>query len=381
MQKIISREECCFCGACSAICPVGAISFRKDEMNQELIIEQTKCINCKKCEKVCPVLNADKLKNNSNDKCYAYRTNDDENLLKSSSGGAFYDIAKAFDDGNTIFVGAKTDGTTVYHDVAYSINEAKAFRKSKYVKSSTLDIFEKITTELKEGKQVLFSGTPCQNAAIKSYLKGNDSSVLYVDVICHGTPSEFVLNKYFHDKFNKKTVDNFEFRNKEKYNNIFVTKIVQNGKEKYLMLQENEYLQAFLSGYLYMEGCYNCKFASTCRVSDITIGDFWGIETLDCNIKSSGGVSLIIANTEKGQRIVDKLQGKIKKEFDLEDAIKYNGNLVSPTPKKVDEDAIMQELCHNDFCNAVDNIVPHKNKLKLFIRKHMPNKILNLLRK
>ncbi len=218
-------------------------------------------------------------------------------------------------------------------------------RGSKYVQSDIANIYKSIESDLKDGKLVLFTGTPCQCAAVKSLFTKYDNLIL-IDFICHGIPSPGFFEKYidYLEKKYKEKVLNFVFRDKEKHSwESHVEKIVFNNKYIY----SKRYTNLFTSNYILRESCFNCNFIQK-KHSDITIGDYWGIEKVLPNFKDKLGVSVVILNSKKGKDIFQKIENSIQ----LEDTSKVSlthYNLKRPTKKPDDYDEFWSYNENNSY--------------------------------
>lgn len=326
-----NKEECCGCGLCYEKCPKKAIRMLPDEYGFIYpVIENEKCINCGICKKICG-FNEEKL--SSAEMCYAAANQDQKLLKKSASGGIFSAIAEEFLEDEGIVCGSQmlfSEGKAIVkHTTVDSKEELCKLQGSKYVQSDTQKIFESVTEKLKQGKKVLFSGTPCQVAAIKACVGKKNAENLYtIDIICHGVPSIQFFNDYIDYNFAKQkiTLQDFSFRDK-KYgwglNGSFegwnYSQSETSGK---INPNISSYYRYFLKGEIYRECCYHCPFAQDHRGGDLTIGDYWGIEKYNSELldenggpfRKYDGVSCIIVNSEKGKQLLNDYGRLILKE-------------------------------------------------------------------
>lgn len=281
------------------------------------------------------------------DKAYAYQ-NKKNVLMRSSSGGAFWGIVEAFFEnrGGTCY-GAKFDTNfKVLHGKAKKLEECLAFQGSKYVQSDMTSCFVEVKHDLKEGKNVLFTGTPCQVAAIKKYLSRDniDASGLYtVDIVCHGTPGPAVWHDYIdyiqnreHSKLIK-----FSFRYKPYgWKGYPIYAEYENGKKYINSIKVSSYQNMFRKNLLMRESCFNCPYPGNFQ-SDLTISDFWGIELCMPDVSTDGGVSLILSHTEKGANLTAVMKNADEVtmvEVRGEGYKKYNHNLLYATERPDDYD-------------------------------------------
>lgn len=277
-------------------------------------------------------------------KAYAYK-NLKSILERSSSGGAFMGIVKSFvnmADGDQWSVyGAKFDEDFhVVHGKAVTIEECYAFCGSKYVQSDLSLCFNEIYSDLSSGGKVLFTGTPCQIAAVKKYIESkncSDKNLFTVDIACHGAPSKDIWKDYvqYLECKNQSKLVEFSFRYKKKgWKGYPILARFENGKKYENAFATNGYMVMFRKNLLMPERCFSCKFAGN-FLSDITIADFWGVELCMPEVPVDGGVSVMITHSDKGETLVSAMQSEdvLLKETPNDNYIKYNPNLSKPTEK------------------------------------------------
>lgn len=338
------KEDCCGCFACVDACPKKCITVAEDgEGFRYPVIDKKSCVDCGKCLSVCPFENSKKVKNElDNDESFAFVAKDDELIKSSSSSGAFWVIVEEFitkNQDNFAVFGAAFDGVDVVHMCAEDIETAQRFKKSKYVQSKTDGVFEAVKEKLKNGKSVLFSGTPCQVGALKAFLGQPYEKLLTVDIVCHGVPNQKTFSDYLDDleKAHEEKVKSVCFRIKKDFdtenpNPRTVDITFESGNVINLDIQHCEYLYGFHAGLYMRPSCYFCRYATPERPADITLADFWGIEKLYPQMQSKKGVSLVRFNTQKGKIYVDALkqQGDIT-EASYKFACKENHQLLFPS--------------------------------------------------
>lgn len=284
------------------------------------------------------------------DKAFAYK-NENDILLISSSGGAYMGIVstllKSGDISWSVYGAAFDENFHVKHERAIDIEGCKRFCGSKYVQSDIRDIFEGVVTDLNNDINVLFTGTPCQIAAIKAYInkKNIDTEKLWtVDVVCHGTPPEKFWEEWIRylERKNNSKLKNFSFRYKPGgWKGYPVLAEFQNGQRYENSFRTSSYMTLFRRNLLMRESCFHCRYPGNFQ-SDITISDFWGVEIVMPEIPAKGGVSLLLAHTEKGMNIVKALSPEPKMVMS-ENFQKYNSNLVHTTPKPDKYDAFWND--------------------------------------
>lgn len=352
-NKIIlfeEKSECCGCGTCSAICPKNAIKMVEDEYGFLYpSIDSNKCISCHTCQKKCPLKSKSEEKSKIK-KVFVGATTDDKMIRKSASGGIFTTIAKKFILNEGIVVGCTMfkdkDRFKVKHIIIDNLEDLNLIQGSKYIQSNIMDIFRCVKENLKLNKKILFSGTACQIAALYSYLGTTNNENLYcIDIICHGVPSEKMFNEYIKYTENRKkiSISEYNFRDKSitwkhcgkiKYKN----KLGKTLNELFIP-QMSSFYKLFLDRYIFRDSCYKCHFANSNRVSDITLGDFWGIEEEfpEVLLENGGkldkkkGISFICVNSQKGKYMLNLIMSDISiYNSDYYRASKHNTQLLKP---------------------------------------------------
>lgn len=329
MIKIESKNQCCGCSACVERCPKQCISFEEDKEGFRYPkVDESRCIDCHICEKVCPVINTPN--ESSIVKAFAASLHDTAIKKASSSGAIFSFLAsKTIQEGGIVFGARYDDNWEVYHDSCSDIESLGLFRSSKYMQSRIGDCFIRVENSLKEGKQVLFSGTPCQIAGLKKFLQKNYDNLTTIDVICHGVPSPKAWRLYLKDMLRKGIVgpdlsDITEVNFRAKVENWIDFKVLIKSKNSDYISSKDEdpYFRAFNMNVTLRPICYECPFKCGKSGSDITMADFWGIQKLDPSAYDDQGTSLIITHGELNLDI-----GCLRiKEEPIESIKKYNGS-------------------------------------------------------
>lgn len=297
----LTKFECSGCTACYNACPTKAIDMIENKEGfKEPKVDTQKCIRCGLCDKVCVMQNSHN-KSGKEPLVYGVKNKNIDERKQSQSGGAFYILAKRTLEENGVVYGAILDvDFVVRHTRAETIDETQRMQGSKYVQSDLGDTFLSVRDDLDLNKRVLFSGTPCQVAGLKAFLKKDYENLLTVDLICHGVPSPKVWRDYVQwqrKRFKRKQIRAFNFRDKSRgWGPHFESFFVNNTKKSYCI-----YTQIFYGHKSMRKSCYVCPFTSKYRVADFTIGDFWGIERINPNFKDQYGVSVILVNTEKAE--------------------------------------------------------------------------------
>lgn len=378
MKEVLEKKSCTGCSSCASICPKGAIKLIQDNegfMYPE--IAQGKCINCGLCKRFCPVLNT--KQNNSLNRCYVAYNNDSKAKKTSSSGGIFDAIAKKILNENGIVIGAAfNDRMELRHIAIEKTEDLEKLKGSKYLQSELDNIFSYIKEQV-NSRKILFVGTPCQVAGLHAFLKKDYDNLVCIDLFCHGVPSPKLFSKYIKEleEDNKSRIVNYNFRDKktgwDTYSN---TASFEDDKQISELQSNNSYMRLFLSDIALRESCYNCNFKVGNKYSDITLGDFWGVQKYYPEMYNKNGVSAIIINTEKGKRIFESISNNLKyKKCELEEIEAGNPSLKSSGkyPKNrnkffQDMDSLSIKKLKNKYAN-ISLIKKIKGKIKGIIKK------------
>lgn len=318
MIKISDKSECCGCSACVSVCAHNAITMKPDAMGFLYPeVDVSKCVECGLCEKVCAFNDDyDKSLNLSVPEAYGARHKDMSEVETSRSGAAFIAISDwILEQGGIVYGAGYADHFRVVHKRAVTKEERDEFKGSKYVQSDMGTIFRQVKQDLRDGKIVLFSGTPCQTAGLNSYIGKKYRENLYlVDIVCHGVPSPYIWRDYlsYIEKKYKKKVSVVNFRDKGEYGWAAhkETFIFEDGEK--ITPEQSPYTDLFYKHIMLRQSCGSCHYCNTIRPSDITIADFWGVEKTDTKInKDNKGVSLLLVNTDKGRRVLEEIKNKL----------------------------------------------------------------------
>ena len=317
MIESIATDQCCGCGACVAVCPSNAIMMKSNEHGFSYPgITQAKCINCGACKNVCVIRMASELKNKEGYALGAY--NIDESVrYQSTSGGVFSALASSFVKNEGIVFGAVSINNTIVHVQANDYFGTIAMRGSKYVQSNIEDVFFKIKKLLINGNRVLFSGTPCQCAAVKSFClirKVPIVNLTLVDLVCHGVCSPKVYKDYIDYCSNRshKNIEEHHFRDKILgWSKHTEANYFSDGEKDYKSYDSQLFKSIFYSHNAIREACFQCKFASKERVSDITLADFWGLKKNKPEYYDEKGVSFLLINSQKGEESIRRSENQL----------------------------------------------------------------------
>lgn len=378
---LATRDNCTGCGACYVACPTKSIEMITDDEGFVYPSVHNSCVSCRICINICPVLNQSKkaIKEAQVACCAIHK--DFDTWKKSSSGGAFSAICELFCANDSVIFGAIYDSSThsIRHIGVTGVNNIDCFRGSKYVQSNIENCFQEIKCLLNNGRKVVFSGTPCQVAAIRNYLKNqNTDNLLCIDILCHGVGSPAVFKDYLAAIENKAgtPIKDYQFRSKKIHlgvHKLYVSRITfDNGKVIY---KTNDlFTNLFLQKILCRPSCDHCQFTCTDRVGDLTIGDFKQMYTIFPNAAGNRNGSAIVANTSLGKEIFSKLSSIMcVYPCDVQDIANTNDpfSKTSQSPKN-------RHTFFEDYQNDKENIYEKYNKklsVKQIIIRNIPDKL------
>ncbi len=332
MIKIKNRQDCVGCRGCEQRCPVQCISMESDE--QDFVyprVDVERCIDCHLCEKVCPVINVAEPRKPT--EVLAAYNNAAQVRRESSSGGVFYNLAKkTLGEGGVVFGARFDDDFNVVHDCVEKIDDLGELLRSKYVQSDIGDSYKRTEAFLKSGRRVLFSGTPCQIAGLRLYLrKDYGDRLTCVEVACHGVPSPGVWRKYLERR--GRHVEAVNFRDKRAGWDPYGISVKADGKERFDLFYHDLYMSAFVRNLTLRPSCFACPARSGRSGADVTLADYWGIEKVMPDIDKRNGVSLVLTYG----RPLDRT-GLTCRESTYDDAVKMNRSLVQDSKVPVGYD-------------------------------------------
>ena len=314
MIRIKDPKECCGCTACASICSHNAISMEPDALGFLYPkINESLCVECGLCEKVCQFNdNYDRSLNLPQPTAYAARHKDIGEVMKSRSGAAFVAISDyILEQGGIVYGAGYKDHFRVAHKRATTKEERDEFRGSKYVQSDLSGVFRQVKEDLKNGLTVLFSGTPCQTAGLNSYIgKKLRKNLILLDIVCHGVPGPYIWRDYlaYLEKKHNSKIIYVNFRDKELYG-------WKAHKETFKFESGGgkiNYTHLFYRHILFRHSCGECHYTNLHRPSDITIADYWGWQKTDPEFNADNkGCSLVLCNTEKGQKLFDAIKDRM----------------------------------------------------------------------
>lgn len=313
MPRLKEGQDCCGCTACASVCPKDAICMVADTMGFKYpIVDYDRCIECGLCEKTCSFTPDYKTPDNFSEPIpFGVRIKDAKVLMDSRSGGAFTAFSDWILEKGGIVYGCGYEGHfIVTHKRATTAEGRDAFRGSKYVQSELDGIFRAVRDDLRQGKWVLFSGTPCQTSGLASYLSDSlKQRLLMVDIVCHGVPSPKIWKDYLayvEDKTGMETIA-IDFRDKKRFgwkaHKETLTLRMPSGVDEHTY-SSDAYTYLFYRHIMLRPSCAHCRYCNLRRPSDLTLADFWGWEKTGSKINEDDrGLSLVLVNTPKGQHV------------------------------------------------------------------------------
>ena len=359
MIHIDDKTKCCGCTACASICPKTCINMRPDEEGFLYpVVDESSCVDCHLCEKVCPVINKKVNENKLPESC-AVRAKDGDTVMNSTSGGFFTPFANWLKNNNGVICAAAYDEDFhVSHVIVDTTKEEIPYnriRGSKYVQSDMRDCYVKIKEFLSHGRIVGFVGTTCQVAGLKAYIGDNDN-LITIDLVCHGTPSPKLWDKYLEyqkDK-NKSEIKDISFRNKTYGYHSSTMKIdFENGNEYYGSARIDYMLKSFFKEISSRPICYECPFKTIERCSDVTLYDCWHIAELVPELKDDDrGYTNVIVQSEKGKKLLEELKEELNiYPVDTKKAVELDGIMV--------EHAAVPHPRRAEYYKNIDNVSLH----------------------
>lgn len=377
IKSKLDLNKCTGCGVCANICPTKAISMEKEISGFFYpSINEIKCINCGLCIKKCHLIQNEQIESEIQHKplIYAGRIRDENALENSTSGGAFFALAKVIiEDGGVVFGCIFNERLEAIHIGIKHLNELHRLQGSKYVASDLKNTFFEVKDFLNENKTVLFSGTPCQIAGLRSFLGKSYDNLITIDIVCHGNPSQKLFSMYIswlEKKWNTKII-NYEFRSKRtsSWGKPQKATITTMKDKRVIPAALDPYFHAFTKGLTFRKSCYDCIYANTNRVGDITLADYWGIQKFHPQIMSPKGTSLIWISSEKGKKFFSKIQDNFYLcESNAKFATTYNPHLKYPVKKNPFNDLIYSNIDTYDFEKLYRLFFKTENRVHYYLR-------------
>ena len=392
MIEIKDKRDCCGCNACGDVCAHEAITFKTDhEGFWYPEVDKDKCTDCHLCEKVCPMLHISELKHNDFDtpKVYGCYHNDIVIRFDSTSGGLFSALAQEMYKQKGYVGGAiYADTFDVVNFISNDKKDLKRLRSSKYLQSNAEGLYRRIKELLQAGEKVLACGSPCQMAALRSYLRKDYDNLLIVDFVCRATNSPKVFHKYLESleaRYGAKIVA-VKDKNKDHGWHSLARKITfDDGQVYYGESHVDDYRRGYHMNVYERPSCYDCKFKGMPRMSDITLADFWGLDKVDPSMDKNLGTSLVLINSKKGESFFEKIKSKLEiKEYTLDQALYGNRFPIMggpmDYPKNINRDEFFADLDKMPFDQCAAKYFPYAEDGKPSVKRKLKNILREIYR-
>lgn len=365
-MEICKTENCTGCFACKTVCPMNAIEIAKDKYGKLIPkVREDKCVECGLCKNVCHVKKTKEAR--VPHKCYAAWTKNEGDRESCASGGVATGLGRyTISRGGVVFGAGFAEGELrCVIEMAETEEGLEKFKSSKYVQAEIGDSYKKAKEQLDKGREVLYVGTPCQIAGLQAYLRRKYENLTTVDFVCQGVAPMAYLQEYANSVCPGKHITKASFRGKYDYDMCFY----EAGTEEPCYKKENYmdlYYEAFLKKLIFTDSCYQCKYARKERISDITIGDFWGIDRTTLLEQHDGRISEILVNTKKGQEVIKQCkQFFYLEEREVKEAIDGNPQLQGPSIPHKEYAKFRAEYPENGFVKTVK-----KSEIQRMILRH-----------
>lgn len=382
MIKIPSN--CTGCHACASICPRKCIAM-EDAGEGFLfpVIDGKACIQCGQCEKVCPVLHEPEKSRCT--QAFAIKSKNQSERENSTSGGVFPLLAKrVLNNGGIIYGASYQEDFTVRHIAVTDQKMLTSLQGAKYVQSIIGTCFQEVQKELDTGRPVLFSGTPCQCAGLKTFLRKEYNNLITVDLICHGVPSPKVWQTYIDYRAGKENNGirpvRINMRSKvsgwSRYSAEF-----DYGEGNITRIQNNQdvFIKAFIGNICLRSSCSECKAKGVERCTDFTLGDYWGIWNQHPEFDDNKGTSIVFVHTEQGKKLLEQLWEQIEYlQIDVPEAYEENPSLVIPSKEHENRREFLEKVTAENFERMVRGYFPKITPKKPGIFQRVKGKIKRL---
>lgn len=348
----IDRKQCTGCTACAAVCPQNCITMEADPYGFPFpAVDSGACTECGLCEKTCPVRHPRSV--STRPAAFAAYSKDEALRMASSSGGIFSELARTvLDRGGAVFGAAYNERFEVRHICAEDEAALKALRGAKYAQSDLGSSFREVKRRLTGGQAVLFSGTPCQVAGLKAFLGQENENLLTVDFVCHGVPSPMVWQEYLKHRARLDSGGTLpqavSLRCKDtgwsRYRYCALLRY-PDGTSRRIPSGERLFMKLFTEDHINREACGACPFKGLGRVSDFTLGDFWGIWDIAPELDDDRGTSFVLVHSEKARRLWNSIDNRlIVKEVSPDEASAQNPSLLHPATPKGNRLAVLEAI-------------------------------------
>ena len=376
MINITDKSKCTGCTACQQVCGKNAIVMQFDATGHQYpVMDAAKCIDCGLCEKVCPMLHTEELPRDEKLEdlpVYAAYNKDVEARSRSTSGGMFTVLSKyIIESGGVVYAARFNDSYHIYHDSFDNLNEIDPFRGSKYAQSELNDIFRRIKRDVKERK-VLFVGTPCQVAGLKSFLRVDTPNLYTCDFICMCISSPKIWEEYLEEYWNVEQIKHIFFKDKRDSWHQWNMLIEDNRGEHLEKGRYNPFFKSYLNHNSARPSCFSCPFRKVRRVSDFTIADAWGIDKVMPDFDDDKGCTSLILQSSKAVEAYNEFKNDIEsKEYPISDIVAYNPHILKEPAKSKEYKAFCEAYENKGIRAALDgNFTASTDcKIKYFIKK------------
>lgn len=384
-EDIISSEKCTGCTACVAVCAAGAIRMEADEEGFPIPrIDAGKCTDCGLCRKVCQIYGPGSAVGEPVNSAYAVYYDNDAIRKGSASGAYFQNVAEHFVRNGGYVCGCVLEDMKVRHTVTDKLDDVRRMADSKYVQSDMNDCFRRIRELLDKGVPVLFSGTSCQNAGLRSYLgvtHTDTDKLLCIDFFCHGVPSPMIWDEYvrYYERKKKRKAVGYRWRCKDygwgraaRGRGYLSTLFYKSGADvrRDRSITVRSWRQIFFSDLVLRRCCHSCGYCTVNKPSDITMGDFWKIDDVLPGFDDGKGTSLVIVHDRSKEKYITEPEGLVYKKVDVNEAVKGQLNAFRPSCANEKRDEFWSEYRSEGFEYVVRRyFIPLKRYIKEPVRK------------
>ena len=364
MMGLYRSNLCTGCAACANICPEQCVSMLADDEGFLYpTADSAKCVDCGICQSCCPVLHP--VTHEGETTAFAAACTDESIRMKSTSGGVFSILCQwTFDHGGVVFGAAYADDFSVEHRSVQSMDDLPELRTAKYAQSRIGNSFQKVKQLLDDGQYVLFSGTPCQIGGLRAFLGEDCERLILVDIICHGIPSPAVWSQYIacrrKNDASGAELTSINLRSKETgWPGYSVCFEYENGIRYTARGAEEPFMKCFIGNLCLRRSCYDCRFKGISRISDFTLGDYWGVWNQLPEYNDGKGTSVVLIHSEKGRKIWDETAKQVQsKQVDTAQCLAENTSAIQSPEMPSSRNEFMKRFTKEDFNALVGELMP-----------------------